>query len=171
MTELLLNSVGQSLVSIGLYTVAFESMVLTFRAQMYGYLKKNDPASLDAFRTACGTADKTLKFCELKMVQFGILGQAEIDALVVVRRRRNKMAHEGYNEMINLTVKEIEDDVVQMFKVCRKVENWRQAVKEQNPDGSIPFAIAPSIFGLYLEAAKDLARSKLSTEASGANGA
>jgi hypothetical protein len=171
MTELLLNTVGQSLVAIGLYTVAFESMVLTFRAQMRGYLIKNNPASLSSFDKACNTADQTLRFCESKIIQVGILDQAEVDALVAVRRRRNKMAHEGYNEMLNLTVKDIEGDVALMFRVSRKVEQWQQAIREHNPDGSVPFSIAPSIFGLYLSAARELARTKLSAEVGSANGA
>jgi hypothetical protein len=164
MTEALLNTVGQSLVAIGLYTVAFESMVLSFRAQMHGYLTKHEPDSLASFVKACETANKTLKFCTPKMLEVGVLNQIDIDALVVVRRRRNAMAHEGYNEMLNLTVQEIEDDVALIFKLSRKVEQWRQSVHEPTPDGSIPFSIAPSIFGLYLSVAQELARTKLNVE-------
>nr|WP_315593675.1 hypothetical protein [uncultured Cupriavidus sp.] len=164
MTETLVNTVGQSLVAIGLYTVAFESMVLTFRAQMQGYLLTNDPLSLPAFKKACETADKTFKFCVPTVVKASILSQEEVDSLVDVRKRRNKMAHEGYNAMLSLTVEDIEDDVTKMFAISRRVEQWRQAVTKQNPDGSTPFSIAPSIFGLYLTAAQELARTKLQTE-------
>jgi hypothetical protein len=165
MTEMLLNTVGQSLLAIGLYTVAFESMVLTFRAQMQGYLIRNDPGSLPAFEKACGTADQTLKFCEPRIIEAGVLDPEEVSALIAVRRRRNKMAHEGYNEMLNLTIKDIEGDVALMFKISRKVERWRQAVRQNNADGSVPFSIAPSIFGLYLSAAQELARTTLRADA------
>lgn len=171
MTEQLLNTIGQSLIAIGLYTVAFESMVLTFRAQMQGHLQKNSPSSLTAFKNSCKTAEKTFDFCEPLIIRFGILAQADLNALGAIRRRRNKMAHEGYNHMLNLTVEEVEEDVALMFRICRKVESWRQATTVQTPDGSIPFSVAPSIFGLYLEAANNLARGKLSTETTGSNGA
>lgn len=165
MSETLLNSVGQSLIAIGLYTVAFESMVLTFRGQMHGYLSKNEPSSLPAFKTACKTADKTLKFCESKVISIGILAQVEIDALVAIRKRRNSMAHEGYNQMLTLTVKDVEDDVAAMFGISRKLEQWGQLDVRENPDGSIPFRISPSIFGMYLSGVKELAITKLSVEA------
>ncbi|MBR8507397.1 MULTISPECIES: hypothetical protein [Burkholderia cepacia complex] len=170
MTEKLLNTIGQNLVAVGLYTVAFESMVLTFRAQMHGYLSKYDPSRLQEFeKKACKTADQTLQFCEPTLVQAGILDQAEIAALTILRRRRNKMAHEGYNEMFTLTVKDIEDDVTLMFKASRKVEQWRQAIREPNPDGSVPFSVSPSIFRLYLSVAQELACTKLSVETGGAD--
>ncbi|WP_175010356.1 hypothetical protein [Burkholderia lata] len=171
MTENLVNSVGQSLVAIGLYTVAFESMVLTFRAQMHGYLSKNDPRALSDFeKKACKTADQTLQFCAKPVIQAGILDRAEIDTIGAIRRRRNKMAHEGYNEMLTLAVKDIEDDVSTMFRISRKVEQWRQTTREPNPDGSVSFSISPTIFRLYLSAAQELARTKLSVEGDCADG-
>lgn len=60
MSEMLVSAVGQSLLAIGLYTVAFESMVLSFRGRMFDYLSVNDPASVKKFMKACGTADNTL---------------------------------------------------------------------------------------------------------------
>lgn len=167
MQDRLVNSVGQSLLAIGLYTVAFESLVLTVKDQMHGYLVKNDPHSLKKFFGSLGTANNTLKFCEPKLVALGVLEQAEADSLGAIRRRRNLMAHEGYNNAFDLAIVDIEDDVGAMVRIARKVEKWRQAVRHPNPDGSQSFHIAPSIFGLYLEIARQLANEKLKVMAEG----
>ncbi|KUM05059.1 hypothetical protein KIF53_19245 [Chromobacterium subtsugae] len=156
------NTIGQSLLAIGLYTVAFESLVLTVKDQMQGYLASNEPTSLKKFYGSLGTANNTLKFCEPRLVQHGVLDTREIELLSRVRQRRNQMAHEGYNNTFTLTISDIEDDVDAMFKIARKVENWRQAIRQPNADGSSSFGVAPSIFGLYLQVAQELARKNLS---------
>ena len=71
------------------------------------------------------------------------------------------MAHEGYNEVCNLSVEDVAKDVVFMFKVSRKLERWNQISRKDNPDGVPSFYVAPSIFGLYLQVAQELARTKL----------
>lgn len=155
------NTVGQSLMAIGLYTVAFESLVLTVKDQMQGYLTRNEPATLKKF-SSLDTSNNTLKFCEPRLVQQGVLDTSDMNALVRIRQRRNKMAHEGYNNTFELTVADIDDDVAFMFRIARKVESWRQATRQPNPDGSTSFHVAPSIFGLYLQISQELARTKLS---------
>lgn len=140
-------------------------MVLTFRAQMHGYLSQQEPTLLTKFIKECQTADRTLKFCKPRMIENGILSQSETDGLDAIRLRRNTMAHEGYNQMLNLAVEDIEDDVVLMFQISQKVEQWRQSINKLNDDGSVSFSIAPSIFGLYLAGAQELARTKLKARA------
>ncbi|OXI42453.1 hypothetical protein [Burkholderia aenigmatica] len=164
MNDNLANNIGQNLIAIGLFTVAFESMVLTIRAQAYGYFCKNDPTSLSAFDKACDTADKTIKFCAPVMRKARLVDEVEIDALARVRQRRNKMAHEGYNHMFTLKVKDVAEDVELMLKISAKVEQWRQLIPEPLPDGRVPFSVSPSIFGLYLSVAQDLACTKLYVE-------
>lgn len=156
------NTVGQSLMAIGLYTVAFESLVLTIKDQMQGYLIRNEPATLKKFYGSLGTSNNILKFCEPRLVQQGVLDTSDMNTLVRIRQRRNKMAHEGYNNTFELTVADIYDDVAFMFRIARKVESWRQATRQPNPGGSTSFHIAPSIFGLYLQISLELARTKLS---------
>lgn len=161
MQPILLNTVGQSLMAIGLYTVAFESLVLTVKDQMQGYLQKNDPRALKKFYGSLGTANNTLKFYEPRLVAEGVVDPAEMNSLVAIRQRRNMMAHEGYNETFDLTITDVEEDISTMFKIARKVENWQQASFTPNSNRSTPFMIAPSIFVLYLQAARQLANTTL----------
>lgn len=147
--------------AIGLYTVAFESLVLTVKDQMQGYLLKNDPSTLKKFYSSLGTSNNTLKFCEPLLLGEGVVDIAELDSLVAIRKRRNMMAHEGYNKTFDLTIKDVEEDVSTMFKIARKVENWRQGNRTPSSTGTIPFTISPSIFGLYLQAVQQLANTTL----------
>ena len=160
------NSIAQSLMSLGLYTVAFESMVLTFKAQMHGYLTRNQDENLKTFKKDCLTANKTLRYCEPRLVSLGVLTQDEIDSLKAMRENRNVLAHEGYNQMLKLTISDVQDDVILMARICKKVENWNQVIREANPDGSQSFYVVPSIFALYLKVAQQLAQTILSIPAS-----
>src|SRR5690242_19510779 len=99
MTERLVNSIGQSLLAIGLYTVAFESLVLAAKEQMQGFLTRCQPNALKAFYGSLGTSNNTLKFCEPHLLANGVLQHVELDELIRLRRERNQMAHEGYNKM------------------------------------------------------------------------
>lgn len=165
MTEQFTAAVGQSLLAIGLYTVSFESMVLSFRAKMYGYLQAHDASSLGKFMKACSTADNTFKFCAPKLIEFGILEKADVDSLNEMRKRRNRFAHEGYNEVMNVTVADVEGDVHLMHKITQKVQLWRNATPPPLAVGeSVSFSISPAIFGLYLNIATDIAWSKLPLE-------
>jgi hypothetical protein len=164
MNEKIISAVGQSLLAIGLYTVAFESMVLSFRGRMYDYIKGADHGSLNDFWKACNTADKTFKFCTPKLVKLGIIESTDVEALTSMRKRRNSFAHEGYNNMMSLSVSDVEDDVQLMFRITRKVEQWMPASSPMNPDGSFSFSISPAIFGMYLQIARDIAYSKLPLE-------
>jgi hypothetical protein len=161
MTEPLLNRIGQSLVAIGLYTVAFESLALTCREQMQGYLMHADQALIPAFTKACSTANNTILFCEQQLCSNGILDQRDLDSLTRVRKRHNAMAHAGYNHMLYLTIKDVKDDVELMFILARKIEIWCHSHNLIYPNGNAGFSLAPSIFGLYLEAANALATTKL----------
>lgn len=162
MNERMVNKIGQSLVAIGLYTVAFESMVLSFRAQMYGHLQRNSPTEAKTFvKKHCNTADQTLKYCTPKLLSHGILTAQDIQSLNNVRKRRNHFAHEGYNEMFELQVSDIDAEVGLMHDFTRKVERWQQVVHPDNPDGSRSFRVSPAIFGLYKAVATELAVTKL----------
>lgn len=162
MSEMLVSAVGQSLLAIGLYTVAFESMVLSFRGRMFDYLKIKDPDSVKAFLKACGTADNTFKFCTPKLLKAGIIKQSDVDALSDMRKRRNVFAHEGYNEVMSLSVADVEDDVQLMYRITRKIENWEDSRKANVGVGQpTPLSISPAIFGLYLHVAKEIAYLKL----------
>lgn len=147
--------------AIGLYTVAFESLVLTVKDQMQGHLQRHDPGSLKKFYGSLGTSNSTLKFCEPRLVAAGVVDSTEMNLLVAIRQRRNKMAHEGYNETFHLTICDVAEDIGTMFRIAKKVEGWRQAVKVTSSTGSAPFTIAPSIFVLYLQAAQQLANTTL----------
>ena len=162
MTDKLVNIIGQNLVAIGLYTVAFESMVLSFRAQMYGHLQRTSPTDAEVFSDRhCNTADQTFKYCTPKLLNHGILTDPDVQLLNTVRKRRNHFAHAGYNEMLTLQIKDVDADVVLMHKITGKVERWRQDLRPDNPDGSRSFSISPAIFGLYRNAAIELAATKL----------
>lgn len=161
MTEQLTSIIGQNLVAIGLYTVAFESMVLSFRAQMHGHLQQNNQAEISEFLKKCKTADQTFKYCAPKLLSIGVINHSDVDALEDMRHRRNHFAHAGYNEMLTLRVKDVDSDVALMYSITKKVEGWRQEVRQCNPDGSSSFKISPAVFGLYAEAARELAQTKL----------
>src|SRR5688572_22285888 len=105
------NTLGRSVLAIGLYTVAFESMALCFRAKIFEYLIEHSATDLKAFRKACNTAYLTFKFCGPRLVTFGVILQTELDCLAAIRERRNLFAHEGYNHLLTLTLAEIDDDV------------------------------------------------------------
>lgn len=165
MSDKLVNTIGQNLVAIGLYTVAFESMVLSFRAQMYGHLQRTAAAEAEHFvNKHCGTADQTFKYCTPKLLSRGVLSEHDAQALNDVRKRRNHFAHAGYNEMLVLKVKDVDADVVLMHKITSKMERWHQEVRPDNPDGSRSFKISPAIFSLYRQAAIELAATKLFAE-------
>ncbi len=165
MSEKLVSAVGQSLLAIGLYTVAFESMVLSFRGRMFDYLNAKDPASVKDFLKACSTADNTFKFCTPKLLKVGIIEQTDVNALSKMRKRRNTFAHQGYNEMMNLSVADVKDDVQLMYRITRKVEKWKDSHKPSAAVGErIPFSISPAIFGLYLKVATEIACLKLPLE-------
>lgn len=160
MQPILLNTVGQSLMAIGLYTVAFESLVLTMRQQMLGHLTKYDPASLTAFENANWTANGTIRFCQPRLLAASVLDLADFDLMEAIRLRRNAMAHKGYDETFTLAVADIEEDVQVLFRIARKVERWGQALLP-HVEGGTPMRVAPSIFGIYLEVARTLARTSL----------
>jgi hypothetical protein len=160
MSEQLIAAVGQSLLAIGLYTVSFESMVFSFRRKMYGYLQEHDNASLGKFMKACNTADNTFKFCTPKLVTVGILESAEVDKLNEMRKRRNKFAHEGYNEIASVTVADVEGDVKLMLGITRKVEAWKNVTPAQ-VGRTISASVSPAIFGFYLGIATNIASSSL----------
>jgi hypothetical protein len=163
--ERLESAVGQSLIAIGLYTVAFESMVLSFRGGMHGYLKANDPGSFASFLKACDTADKTFKFCAPKLVNLGVIEDADVRRLNEMRKRRNTFAHEGYDEMMSLTVSDVEPDVLLMLRIARKVERWMPAQARRDVGGTGHlFSISPAIFGMYMQVARKIAHSKLPLE-------
>jgi len=147
--------------AIGLYTVAFESLVLTIKNQIQGHLKRQDPATLRKFYKSLGTANTTLNFCQPILVTAGVIDSGDVDSLIAIRRRRNEMAHEGYNKAFDLTIDAVAEDIRAMFKLAKKVENWRQSTDGTSSTGSSEFTIAPSIFFLYLEAAQLLARTTL----------
>lgn len=165
MTDKLVNIIGQNLVAIGLYTVAFESMVLAFRSQMYGHLQRTSPADAEVFsKKHCSTADNTFKYCTPKLLNHKILTDPDVQLLNTVRKKRNHFAHAGYNEMLTLQIKDIDADVVLMHKITGKVERWRQNLRPANPDGSWSFSISPGIFGLYRNVATELAATKLAVD-------
>lgn len=157
----LLNTVGQSLMAIGLYTVAFESLVLTIKDQMQGHLQRYHPMELKKFYGSLGTANGVLKFCEHRLVAQGVVNSVEMNSLIAIRKRRNKMAHEGYNKTFDLTIEDVAEDIRAMLQIARKVENWRQAVKTTSSTSTTSFEIAPSIFVLYLQVAQHLANTTL----------
>jgi hypothetical protein len=160
-TEQLVSIIGQNLIAIGLYTVSFESMVLSFRAQMHGHLQQQNATEISAFLKKCNTSDQTFTYCAPKLQSLGVLSQSDVDALKDMRKRRNHFAHAGYNEMLTLLVRDVEADVTLMHSITKKVEQWNQEVRQSNPDGSSSFKISPAIFGLYAQAARELANTKL----------
>lgn len=160
MQPILLNTVGQSLMAIGLYTVAFESVVLTMREQMLGHLSKHDSASLTAFEESNRTANGTIRFCKPRLLAASVLDSADFDSMEAIRHRRNVMAHEGYDETFTLSVADIEVDVQVLWGIARKVERWGKALRP-HVEGGTPMRVAPSIFGIYLEVARTLARTSL----------
>ena len=168
MQQKLINSAGQSLMAIGLYTVAFESMVLAMRAQMSAHLSRNNASLCRKFKDKfCGTADKTIIFCSKELLKLRVLQQSEIDSLKDLRRRRNKLAHEGYNQMLSVGVSHIESDVELMLLLTKKLQSSTYRRISAPVGVPIPITIAPSIFHIYLYAARTLANTTLNTEVNG----
>lgn len=166
MTRGLNAAVGQSLIAIGLYTVAFESMVLSFRAAALRFLSVNLPELLVEFRKSCGTADKTFKFCGPRLVEWGALNREDVAKLKDMRDRRNYYAHEAYNEVMSLTVKNIEDDVEFMLAMARKTDRFAATIRDPEPTAiekgvTVTFSLAPAAFGLYLSVAQEIALTSL----------
>lgn len=118
------NSIAQGLMAIGLYTVNFEAMALCFRAKMYEYLQEHDPSAINHFLKACDTAFKTFEFCGPRLVTLNVITSDEFDNLTAMRKRRNLYAHEGYKEIIGLTLSDIDTDVQIMFAITSKVHQW-----------------------------------------------
>ena len=164
MTEKLVAAVGESLLAIGLYTIAFESMVLSFRGGMHDHLKVNDPESLRKLLKACSAAHDTFRFCTPVLLQLGVIKKADSDALTDMRKRRNKFSHEGYNEVMSLSVADVESDVLLMYRITGKVERWRLSAQSSRATRSTSagttetrhFSVSPAIFGMYLQAAKEI---------------
>ncbi len=141
------NSVAQGLMAIGLYTVNFEAMALCFRAKIYEYLQEHDPAKIKEFISACDTAFKTFEFCGPRLVALNVISNAEFDALSVMRKRRNIFAHEGFNEVLGLTLADIDDDVQAMYIITDKVNRWTVPTLSPKPVPEyIRVSIAPTFF-------------------------
>jgi len=133
--------------AIGLYTVNFEAMALCFRAKIHEYLEEHEAGALSAFNKAARTAFATFEFCGPRLVRLNVLSQDEFDALSAMRMRRNNFAHQGYNEVMSLTLDDINDDVLLMYRITSKVDRW--AVPRVSPrEGPqvIRLRISPAFF-------------------------
>lgn len=141
------NSIAQGLMAIGLYTVNFEAMALCFRAKVYEYLQEHDQESLKNFLSACDTAFKTFEFCGPRLVSLNVITNEEFGSLTAMRKRRNLFAHEGYNEILGLTLEDIDLDVQVMFAITKKVHRWPVPTKSPKPlPSTIRFSISPAFF-------------------------
>jgi len=165
MTNKLTAAIGQSLLAMGLYNVSFESMVLSFRGKMYAHLQTHDVNSLQKFMEACNSADNTFKFCTPKLIELGVIDKEDVNSIREMRKRRNKFAHEGYNEITTVTVADVEEDVWLMNRITHKVQNWKSSDSSAPAVGEvISLKISPAIFSLYLSVANDIATSLLPLE-------
>jgi hypothetical protein len=141
------NTVAQSLMAIGLYTIHFEVTALSFRGAVYEYLKEVDPALVPQLVKSCKTAYATFSFCGPILVSNGAIEQTELDALEAIRERRNLFAHEGYNHVFDLEVRDVLPDVQQLHKITKKVEAWRGKNRpESRPPHTIRAQVSPAFF-------------------------
>lgn len=141
------NSVAQGLMTIGLYTVNFEAMALCFRAKLYEYLQEHQPSAIRKFLRACDTAFKTFEFCGSRLVLLNVITNDEFDSLADMRKRRNLFAHEGYNEVLGLTLSDIDADVQAMYSITKKVNEWIVPALSPKPvPSSVSFTISPTFF-------------------------
>lgn len=89
--EELENTIAQSLMAIGLYTISFEATALSFRAKIHEYLIESDRSQLSRFAKACGTAYDTFDFCGPILLENGVIGQTDLESLNEIRGRRNPL--------------------------------------------------------------------------------
>jgi len=90
-----------------------------------------------------------------------VLTTGQLDFMELARKRRNGLAHSEYNETLSLAFSKVEDDVRTMLRIARMVQSWRQSRSVPSADGSHSLEVSPAIFGLYLEVAGAVARTKL----------
>lgn len=160
MNEDMQNAAGQAMMAIGLYTVALESTLLSMRAQVHGYLLENDPAGLRKFERVQDRAKTLIDFCSPVLLQLEVLNDDEIERLHQIRGRRNLVAHKGYNEILSLTVRGIEEDVRALALITKKLEDWNQKFDPERGN-TVRLSVSPAIFVLWLEIALGLASDKL----------
>ena len=161
-TDVLENTIAQSLMAIGLYTVGFESTALCFRAKVYEYLCEHDPTRLPKFLKSTKTAYATFEFCGEILIAQGILSQSEIDSLHQLRDRRNLFTHESYNRVFDLKVQEVLPDVQQLHGITAKVDRW--VVPRSSPcdlKGATPFRISPAFFGFVGKIVENMSYGRL----------
>ncbi len=141
------NSVAQGLMAIGLYTVNFEAMALCFRAKVYEYLQEADPASINRFLAACGTAFETFEFCGPRLIALNVISYDQFNALTAMRKRRNLFAHEGFNEVLGLTLADIDADVQSMYVITKSVNGWVVPTLTPKPiPNSVRLSVSPAFF-------------------------
>lgn len=141
------SSVAQGLMTIGLYTVNFEAMALCFRAKVYEYIQEYEPSVIKKFLRACDTAFKTFEFCGPRLVSLNVITNEELESLTDMRKRRNLFAHEGYNEVIGLTLADIETDIQAMYLITKKVDGWVvPTFSPKRVPNFIKFTISPAFF-------------------------
>jgi hypothetical protein len=141
------NSIAQGLMTIGLYTVNFEAMALCFRAKIYEYFQECEPSTIKQFLKECDTAFKTFEFCGPRLASLNVITNDEFDSLTDMRKRRNLFAHEGYNEVIGLTLSDIDADVQVMYSITKKVNRWVVPALSPRPvPKSVRFTISPEFF-------------------------
>jgi hypothetical protein len=128
--EELENTIAQSLMAIGLYTISFEATALSFRAKIHEYIVERDRSQLSRFTKACGTAYNTFDFCGPILLENGVIGQGDLESLNDIRMRRNLFAHNGYNRVFDLRVQEVLPDVKQLHVIAQKVLGWSILVHE-----------------------------------------
>jgi len=140
------NAIGQGLLAIGLFTVAFESMLLEFRAKMHAYVRRADPENELAFLKSCKTAFGTFSYCGSKLVQLGILADSDLETLSNLRERRNAFTHRGFDYLLALRVRDLEQDLQVLQSIAAKVEQWRPATSDGfEQDEEVQFSISPAI--------------------------
>ena len=156
------NTIAQSLMAIGLYTISFEATALSFRAKVHEYLTETDRSQLSRFKKACGTAYNTFDFCGPILLANSVIGQADLESLTAMRERRNLFAHQGHNRVFDLEVQEVLPDVKQLHKITQKVQGWRIPVRELRlAPRTVEFSISPAFFGFVAQIVEQMSYGRI----------
>jgi hypothetical protein len=156
------NTIAQSLIAIGLYTMSFEATALAFKSKINDYLIANDRARLPALYKACDTSFKTFEFCGPILIANNVIEQADLDQLTVIRKRRNQLTHEAYNRAFDLPVAEVMPDVKCLHRITRKVQGWSlPAHVTKEKEAANNFTISPAFFGFVAQIVEEMSYGKI----------
>jgi hypothetical protein len=131
-TAQLENSAGEALIAIGLYSACFDAMTLAFKLKLRTHIQLHEPhVSLDDFDKSCRFSAGRFAYCGPRLVELGVISQADFDAVDELRDRRNKYVHESPYHILTLTLSDIDEDLRLMARITSDVQYWSISGSEE----------------------------------------